>query len=101
MKILFVITSTPFAKDYNTIMNLLRTLRSRGHELHLFLSGNGAYYLVRPDALRLSEYCTKISFCSHSAHQRGVNAVPDWADSSSTYNMSRSLGDYDKVIVFN
>ncbi len=101
MKILFVITSTPFAKDYNTILNLLKTLHSRGHELHIFLSGNGAYYLIRPDATTLSQYCARISFCSHSAHQRGVNSIPDWAESGSTYNMSRSLQEYDKVIVFN
>jgi sulfur relay (sulfurtransferase) complex TusBCD TusD component (DsrE family) len=101
MKVLFVITSVPFAKDYTTITNLVKTLSLRGHEVHIFFSGNGVYYLIRPDARILSEYCTKISFCSHSTHQRGITAFPDWAQSSSTYNLSKSLGEYERVIVFN
>jgi len=76
MKILFVITSIPFAKDYNTIRNLVERLSKRGHEVHIFLSGNGVYYLIRPDAGLLSEYGAKVYFCSHSAHQRGVDRQP-------------------------
>jgi len=96
-----VITSVPFAKDWNTINNLTRKLREKGHEVHIFFSGNGVYYLIRPEAHLLSEHCTKISFCSHSSHQRGIDTVPDWAESSSTYNLSKSLSDYQRVIVFN
>ena len=101
MKVLFVITSVPFAKDYVTITNLTKSLASRGHEVHVFFSGNGAYYLIRPEAQSLSEHCTRISFCSHSSRQRGINIVPDWAESSSTYSLSKALPEYDRVIVFN
>jgi len=101
MKVLFVITSVPFAKDFVSITNLVKTLSDRGHEVHIFFSGNGAYYLIRPDASILSRYAVKISFCSHSTNQRGINTNPDWAESSSTYSLSRSLKEYDKVIVFN
>lgn len=101
MRVLIVITSVPFAKDYSTITNIVKKLRERGHEVSLFLSGNGSYYLIRPDAVQFSEMGVKVYFCAHSAHQRGVDKLPSWAESSSTYNLSRMMGEYDKVIVFN
>ncbi len=101
MKVLIVVTSVPFAKDYSTITNIVKKLRERGHEVSMFLSGNGAYYLLRPDASTLADYGVKVFFCAHSAHQRGVDKVPGWAESSSTYNLSRMMGEFDKVIVFN
>ncbi len=101
MRVLIVVTSVPFAKDYNTITNLVQKLTEKGHEVSLFLSGNGAYYLARPDAGLISEKGAKVYFCAHSAHQRGIDKVPPWAESSSTYNLSRMMGEFDKVIVFN
>lgn len=101
MKILLVITSVPFAKDYSTIANLVKKFSERKHEVSIFLSGNGVYYLLRPDAKELIDYGAKIYFCAHSAHQRGVGNQPPWAESSSTYNLSRMMGEFDKVIVFN
>lgn len=101
MRVLFVITSSPFSKDYNTVMNLVERLSKNGHEVHIFLSGNGVYYLIRPEANMLSTLGVKVHFCAHSAHQRGVERLPDWAQSSSTYNLSQMIGRFDKVIVFN
>ena len=101
MKVLIVITSVPFAKDYSTITNLVKELRDRGHEVSVFLSGNGSYYLIRPDASSFAELGVRVYFCAHSAHQRGVEKLPSWAESSSTYNLSRMMGEVDKVIVFN
>jgi sulfur relay (sulfurtransferase) complex TusBCD TusD component (DsrE family) len=101
MRVLIVITSVPFAKDYSTITNIVKKLREKGHEVSLFLSGNGAYYLIRPDAVQFSELGVKVYFCAHSAHQRGVDKLPQWAESSSTYNLSRMTSEFDKVIVFN
>jgi len=101
MKILLVITSVPFAKDYSTITNLVRKFSERNHEIAIFLSGNGVYYLIRPEAKELADYGAKIYFCAHSAHQRGVEKQPQWAESSSTYNLSRMMGEFDKVMVFN
>jgi len=101
MRILFVITSIPFAKDYGTVTNLLRRLSERGHRASIFLTGNGVYYLIRPDAVALRDYAEKVYYCSHSAHQRGVEGHSSWAESSSTYNLSKMMEDFDKVIVFN
>lgn len=101
MRVLIVITSVPFAKDYNTILNIAKKLRDKEHDVSIFLSGNGSYYLIRPDASQLSELGVKVYFCAHSAHQRGVDKLPGWAQSSSTYNLSRMMGEFDKVIVFN
>ncbi|WP_457599963.1 DsrE family protein [Hydrogenivirga sp.] len=101
MRFLIVVTSVPFAKDYSTITNLVERLTRKGHEVSIFLSGNGSYYLIRPDVGNLAELGVKIYFCAHSAHQRGVDRLPSWAESSSTYNLSRMMGEFDKVIVFN
>ncbi len=101
MKVLIVITSVPFAKDYNTVINLTNSLISKGHEVQLFLSGNGAYYLIRPEVGELPRKGVKVLFCAHSAHQRGVENIPAWAESSSTYNLSRMMGEFDRIIVFN
>ncbi len=101
MKVLIFITSVPYAKDYNTVKNLTKKLCEKGHEVVIFLSGNGVYYLLRPDAEELKNFGARILFCSHSAHQRGVKEAPKWAESSSTYNMSKMLKDFDKVLCFN
>ena len=101
MRFLIVITSVPFAKDYNTIINIVRRLSQKGHEVSLFLSGNGSYYLLRPEAEEFGKLGVRVMFCAHSANQRGVDRLPPWAESSSTYNLSRLMGEFDKVIVFN
>ncbi len=101
MRILLVITSVPFAKDFNTVKNLILKFLSAGDKVSVFLSGNGVYYLLREEVAELVEKGLEVSFCSHSAHQRGVKEVPPWAQSSSTYNLSKQLGEFDKVIVFN
>ncbi|MDQ7082484.1 MAG: DsrE family protein [Aquificota bacterium] len=101
MKVLFVITSIPYAKDYNTVLNLVKKLREKDHEVVVFFSGNGVYYLIRPEARELSELGARVLFCSHSAHQRGVPTDVGWAESSSTYGLSQIIGEYDRVLVFN
>ncbi len=100
MRVLIVITTVPFAKDFNTVSNLIKAFKEAGDEVSVFLAGNGAYYLQRPETAALSEMAS-FFFCSHSAHERGVKSVPDWANSSSTYNLSKMLSEYDRVIVFN
>lgn len=101
MKVLFVITSVPFGKDYTTVVRLVDGLVRRGHEVSVFLSGNGVYYLTRPEASFFPDRGVRVLFCSHSAHQRGVEEQPPWAESSSTYNLSRLMGEMDRVVVFN
>ncbi len=100
MKVLILITSVPFAKDYNTINNLVKHFNLAGDDVSIFLAGNGAYYLLRPEVEELSKKA-KFYFCAHSAHERGVKTLPPWAESSSTYNLSKMMEDFDKVIVFN
>ncbi len=99
MKFLFVISSSPFSKDYTTIYNLCRVLSEKG-SVTIFLVGNGVYYMIRPEVTHLKDYA-KIMYCAHSAHQRGVNNPPDIFESSSTYNLSRILSEFEKVIIFN
>ncbi|NPA32291.1 MAG: DsrE family protein [Aquificae bacterium] len=101
MKVLLFITSVPYAKDYNTVRNLTRKLTQRGHEVVIFLSGNGVYYLLRPDAEELKRFGARVLFCAHSAHQRGVRQAPAWAESSSTYALSQMMKDFDKSVCFN
>lgn len=101
MKVLIFITSVPYAKDYTTIKNLTKALREKGHEVVLFLSGNGVYYLQRPDAQELHLYGAKVMFCAHSANQRGVKEIPSWAESSSTYSLSQMMKEFDKILAFN
>jgi len=101
MRILLFITSVPFAKDYNTVRNLTKHLCESGHEVTIFLSGNGIYYLLRPEAEELKKFGARVMFCSHSAHQRGVKEHPQWAESSSTYSLSQMMKEFDKTICFN
>ena len=100
MKFLFVVSSNPFSKDYNTIYNLVKALSSKG-EVVMFLVGNGVYYLIRPDFKEFKNYVSRILYCSHSAHQRGIQNAPEIFESSSTYNLSRMLSEFQKVIMFN
>ncbi|MFN3976551.1 MAG: DsrE family protein [Aquificaceae bacterium] len=100
MKFLFIVTSNPFSKDYSTIVRLVEELVKRG-EVALFFTGNGVYYTIRPEARRLKEMGARLLYCAHSAHQRGIEKPLDFFESSSTYNLSRLIQDYDKVINFN
>lgn len=100
MKFLFIVTSNPFSKDYNTLFNLVKELSKKG-EVTLFFSGNGAYYTIRPDTRKLKELGARLLYCAHSAHQRGIDRTLDFFESSSTYSLSRLLRDFDKVIGFN
>lgn len=100
MKFLFIVTSNPFAKDYNTILRLVKELVKRG-EVTIFFSGNGVYYTVKPETKELKEMGVRLLYCAHSAHQRGIEKPLDFFESSSTYNLSRLIKEYDKVINFN
>ncbi|MCS7170811.1 MAG: DsrE family protein [Aquificaceae bacterium] len=100
MRFLIIVTSNPFSKDYNTLLNLVRELTKRG-EVTLFFSGNGAYYTLRPDAKSFKDMGARLLYCAHSAHQRGIEKALDFFESSSTYNLSRFIQDYHKVINFN
>ena len=100
MKFLIIVTSNPFAKDYNTIVNLTRELTKKG-EVTIFFSGNGAYYTIRPETRELKEMGVRLLYCAHSAHQRGIEKPLDFFESSSTYTLSRLIGEYDKVLNFN
>ncbi|ADC88750.1 hypothetical protein Thal_0113 [Thermocrinis albus DSM 14484] len=100
MKFLLIVTSNPFAKDYSTILNLTRELVKRG-EVILFFSGNGVYYTVRPEARQFHELGARLLYCSHSAHQRGIENPLPFFESSSTYNLSRMMQEGMKVISFN
>ena len=100
IKVLFVISSVPFSNDFDTIYNLSKVL-IKSAEVEFFLTGNGVYYLVRPETEEFSKWGIKIYFCAHAAHQRGIKDIPSWAESSSTYNLSRMMQEADKVISFN
>ncbi len=100
MKFLIIVTSNPFAKDYSTIVNLTRELIKKG-EVTIFFSGNGVYYTIRPETKELKEMGVRLLYCAHSAHQRGIEKPLDFFESSSTYNLSRLIGEYDKVLNFN
>ncbi len=99
MKFLIVISSNPFSKDYVSVYNLAKALSKKG-SVTIFLVGNGVYYIVRPEVVQLKDYA-RIMYCAHSAHQRGINNPPDIFESSSTYNLSRMISDFEKVIIFN
>jgi sulfur relay (sulfurtransferase) complex TusBCD TusD component (DsrE family) len=100
MRFLFIVTSNPFAKDYNTIVRLVEELTKKG-EVVLFFTGNGAYYVIRPETKRLKDLGARLLYCAHSAHQRGIEKALEFFESSSTYNLSRLIQDYDRVINFN
>ncbi|RMH06982.1 MAG: hypothetical protein D6699_01870 [Aquificota bacterium] len=100
MRFLFLITSNPFAKDYNTIKELAKALVKKG-EVIMFFSGNGAYYTIRPETQELHSMGVRLLYCAHSAHQRGIEKTLSFFESSSTYNLSKILLECDKVIVFN
>ncbi|NPB06312.1 MAG: DsrE family protein [Aquificae bacterium] len=101
MRVLILVTSGPYAKDYNTVRELTRTLTAAGHEVVLFLSGNGVYYLLRPDAEELKRFGARVLYCAHSAKQRGVKEAPPWAESSSSYYLSQHAEEFHKFLAFN
>jgi len=100
VRVLFVISSLPFSGDFSTIYHLAKVLVDKA-DVEFFLTGNGVYYLTIPETEEFLKWGIKIYFCSHAAHQRGIKDVPDWAESSSTYNLSKLVQEADKVLSFN
>ncbi len=100
MKVLFFITSNPFSKDLNTIIKLIQALKSKEHFVSMFFSGNGVYWLLRQDIESFLKD-VEISYCAHSAKQRGVSPVISGAQSSSSYDIFRRMEEFDKVLAFN
>lgn len=100
MKFLLLVTSNPFSKDYNTVFKLAKELKNHG-EVVIFFSGNGAYYTLRKECKELHDLGIRMLYCAHSVHQRGIEKPLDFFESSSTYNLSRMLPEFDKIIAFN
>lgn len=100
MRVLFVVTSNPFSKDFLTLKMLVKALVPKA-EVSIFFSGNGAYYIQRPGLEFFKDLGVKLLFCAHSAHQRGILTHPDFFESSSTYNLSKISTNFDKILVFN
>jgi len=100
MKFLFIVSSNPFAKDYSTILNLSKELVKRG-EVIMFFTGNGAYYITRPDTEEFKKLGIRLLYCAHSAHQRGIKDPLPFFESSSTYSLSKIMLECDRVLSFN
>ncbi len=102
MNILFVITSNPFSKDFDSVYKLCRVLKNHAN-IAIFLSGNGTYWLGYDMSKKFLDLGIKIIYCAHSARQRGIEECikSEKFISSSSYDMFRQISDFDKVINFN
>lgn len=102
MNILFVITSNPFSKDFDSVMKLIQNLKDKA-SITVFLSGNGCYWLTYEQAKKLLDFGVRVIYCSHSARQRGIEeSIKSQAfEPSSSYDMFRKISEFDKVLNFN
>ncbi len=102
MNILFVVTSNPFSKDFDSVMKLNQSLKGKAN-ITIFFSGNGCYWLTYEQSKKLLDLGTKVIYCSHSARQRGIEeSIKSQAfEPSSSYDIFRKISEFDKVINFN
>ena len=98
MKILFIMAKNPYSSDFNTLIKLSKAALNRGHKVKIFFISNGVYCLLKEELKNLKESGAEIYYCSHNAAQRGIKAG-DFAESNSTYGLSKMIKEVDKVIM--
>ncbi len=102
MKVLIIVTSNPFSKDFDSVYKLSKALVDKA-EVTIFLSGNGTYWLTYDMTKSFLDMGIRIIYCAHSARQRGVeeSIKSQSFESSSSYDMFRRISEFDKVVSFN
>ena len=98
MKILFIMAKEPYTHDFNTLIRLSEAALNRGHKVKIFFISNGVYCLLKNEIKELKEKGADIYYCSHNTTQRGVKPE-DFAESNSTYGLSKMIKEVDKVIM--
>lgn len=98
MKILFIMAKEPYTHDFNTLIKLSEASLNRGHKVKIFFISNGVYCLLKKEIEELKEKGAEIFYCSHNTNQRGVKPG-EFAESNSTYGLSKMIQEVDKVIM--
>ena len=99
MKILFIMAKEPYTHDFHSLIRLTEAALNRGHKVKIFFISNGVYCLLKKEIKELKEKGANIYYCSHNTTQRGVKPE-DFAESNSTYGLSKMIQEVDKVIMF-
>ncbi len=97
MKLLIIMEREPFTHEFNTLIKLAEAGINRNHSVQIFFLGNGVYCLLKKEIKELTEKGVKVHYCNHNATQRGVKPE-SWAESNSTYGLSKLIKEADKVI---
>ena len=100
MKILFIMAKEPYTLDFNSLVKLAEASLERMHTVNIFFVANGVYCLLKEEIKKLKEKGVGIYYCNHNAHQRGIKPE-EWAESNSTYGLSKFIKEADKVLIFN
>lgn len=99
MKILFIMAKEPYTHDFNTLIKLSNAGINRGHKIKIFFISNGVYCLLKEEIKKLKEKGAEIFYCAHNTTQRGIKPE-EFAESNSTYGLSKMIQEVDKVIMF-
>ncbi|MHB0869812.1 MAG: DsrE family protein [Chloroflexota bacterium] len=97
MRLAILLTSGFEAADKRTALRLSAAALAQGHQVSLFLMGDGVY--CAPTFGDLAQRGAPVVWCSHNAQQRGLPAVPGVFEGSQ-FEWAAMVAEADRVVSF-
>ncbi|MDD1744542.1 MAG: DsrE family protein [Candidatus Methanoperedens sp.] len=99
MKLGILLTSSPENENTNTVIEISRAAREKGHEVSIFLMYDGVYNVHKKEFAELAGKGVSIAVCALNAEQRNVQKV-EGILFGSQYDHACIAGDVDRFISF-
>ena len=75
MKLGILLTSSPENENTNTVIEISRAAREKGHEVSIFLMYDGVYNVHKKEFAELAGKGVSIAVCALNAEQRKIGKV--------------------------
>ncbi|TAN46457.1 MAG: hypothetical protein EPN24_01145 [Candidatus Methanoperedens sp.] len=99
MKLGILLTSSPENENTNTVIEISRAAREKGHKVSIFLMYDGVYNVHKKEFAELAGKGVSIAVCAMNAEQRSVQKV-EGILFGSQYDLACIAGDVDRFISF-
>lgn len=99
MKLGVLLTTPPSQQNTQSVIQICKAARQKGHHVGIFMMGDGVYNILHQQLLDLEKEGVSLSLCSHNAAQRGLDRVEGvcWG---SQYDLAVLANESDRFLTF-
>jgi predicted peroxiredoxin len=100
-KLGFFLSTSPEHENTHTVSRLAEAAIERGHEVHIFIMGDGIHNAFMPGFQMLVEKGARIVLCSHNLVERQRPKIEGTIVCGSQYDHAQLVSRVDRYLAFN